>query len=349
MAGRNNVAGANCTKSNKPQTKDFLKANILQPVDSRKAKKAPGAQPEQRRASADKIGSEALRELLDDYTASLEAPDEATLLKQQIKEMQRRAERAEAAVDRLSAQLDRQSAQIEELLNQLRTLNPTPAPRQDDAQAEQEVDMEGVAADATSSVKRPLSPSPSTSDAEEEGAVASQGFVTVGKGGKTANKKQRRRSNNAADTPSTEAAAGGSSQVSADAPSAAKATTVDAARQAAPARKRAFAFVLIGLSADQREQLASIHNLLGVSNSVIRRTNIMKSGNIIIEPTDEASRAIIEAATLPANLQLKALDGSSRAKSASQYIVLKGVHEDISAEKNNRGPPATMQKAAVIC
>ena len=167
MATRNNVAGANCAKSTKPQAKDFLKANV-QAVDSRKSKKSSGANTEQRRASADKLESEGLRELLDDYTASLEAPDEATLLKKQIKDMQRRAERAEAAVERLSAQLDRQSAQIQELINQLKVQNAT-ALHQGDAldnqDAVQEIDMDEAALsthegmDAASSAKRPLSPS----------------------------------------------------------------------------------------------------------------------------------------------------------------------------------------------
>ena len=73
--------------------------------------------------------------------------------------------------------------------------------------------------------------------------------------------------------------------------------------------------------------------MLGVSNSTIRRTHLTKAGNLIVEPTDESSRAIIEAATLPANLTMKPLDGKKRAPTASQFIVIKGVHPDIDTAK----------------
>ena len=340
MAARNSVAGppttgAKSSTAKLPAAKDFLKANKQQPMDARKSKKTAGAHTEQRRASAEAVPG-GLNSLLEEYTASLEAPDETTLLKQQIKEMQRRAERAEAAVNSLTAQMVKQSAQIAELIDQLRLQNSArqmPASLAidvSDAQAEQETEMEGVAADATNSTKRPLSPSPSTSDGEEEGAVKTQPFTVVGKDGKAAKKKQRRASNDAKnDIPSTRATS--TPGRSNEAPPADALT--NAARQAAPARRRAFAFVLIGLSADQRQQLTSIHKVLGVPNSAIRRTNIMKSGNVIIEPTDETGRATLEATTLPANLQLKPLGGSSRAPATSQYVVLKGVHEEIPAEK----------------
>ena len=330
MAARNSVAGppttgAKSSTAKLPAAKDFLKANKQQPMDVRKSKKTAGAHTEQRRASAEAVPG-GLNSLLEEYTASLEAPDETTLLKQQIKEMQRRAERAEAAVNSLTAQMVKQSAQIAELIDQLRLQNSArqmPASLAidvSDAQAEQETEMEGVAADATNSTKRPLSPSPSTSDGEEEGAVKTQPFTVVGKDGKAAKKKQRRASNDAKnDIPSTRATS--TPGRSNEAPPADALT--NAARQAAPARRRAFAFVLIGLSADQRQQLTSIHKVLGVPNSAIRRTNIMKSGNVIIEPTDETGRATLEATTLPANLQLKPLGGSSRAPATSQYVVLK--------------------------
>ena len=168
-------------------------------MDARKSKKTAGAHTEQRRASAEAAPG-GLSSLLEEYTASLEAPDEATLLKQQIKEMQRRAERAEAAVNSLTAQMVKQSAQIAELIeqqhlqNSARQIPSSSAMESIDAQAEQETEMEGVA----NSVKRPLSPSPSTSDGEEEEAVpAPAAYSVVGKNGKTAKKKQRRGSSDA--------------------------------------------------------------------------------------------------------------------------------------------------------
>jgi hypothetical protein len=115
---------------------------------------------------------------------------------------------------------------------------------------------------------------------------------------------------------------------------AAPANSAARANAAAPQRRRAFAFVIIGLTEQQKQQYAlSAHSLFGVSNSTIRRANLTKNGNLIVEPADETSRALLQAAPLPANLKLKPLEGGPRAPATSQYIILKGVHPDIDAVK----------------
>ena len=58
----------------------------------------------------------------------------------------------------------------------------------------------------------------------------------------------------------------------------------------------------------------------------------MKSGNLIVEPTDDSARETLQAAKLPEGLTLKPLDKSPRSPTVSTYIVIKGVHESIAAE-----------------
>ena len=97
-----------------------------------------------------------------------------------------------------------------------------------------------------------------------------------------------------------------------------------------PPRKRAFAFVLLGMNQQQRQQsLLSPHTLLGVSNALIKRTHITKGGNLIIEPIDDAARITIQGATLPPGLTLKPLNGESRSATVSPFVVLRGVQESI--------------------
>ena len=103
--------------------KDFLKAKPG-PAETRKPKKAAGANPERR--SLGEATPDGLNSLLDEYTASLEASDETTLLKQQMQEMQRRADQQERRAERAEAAVEKLTAQIAELIQQLRS-QQTPA------------------------------------------------------------------------------------------------------------------------------------------------------------------------------------------------------------------------------
>ena len=167
-------------------------------------------------------------------------------------------------------------------------------------------------------------------------------YTVVGKGGKVANKKQRRRSNNTDATSSSQAAdthgPAAAAMINGDRPEQQanpaaplqNAVQTNTTKAAAP-RKKPFAFVLLGLNDEQRKRCLEIHSVLGVENTLIKRTNLMKSGNLIVEPSDDVARATLQATSLPEGLNLKPLNGKSRSPAVSHFVVLKGVHESIEA------------------